>query len=120
MGYSYKVSYAPSDRAKCSGCSRKIKKDSLRISRESGPIKQFGDHSITQHFHYNHIFDKMKNSKCTTNVLLGTNKLNGYSSIKDSDKKSIKKQVKRFSEQWRKKCKLSSRRKSRMSRKSRR
>lgn len=104
MGYQYSVSYAPSGRAQCRACGRLIKQDSLRISRESGPVAHFGDAGITNHFHYKHAFDAMSKGRCTTNVVQSSKNLKGFAGLLPKDKKSIEKEIRKFSVNWRKRC----------------
>ena len=104
MGYKYSVSYAPSGRAQCKKCGKLIKQDSLRISRESGPVAHFGDAGIVNHFHYKHAFEAMGKGRCTTNVVQSANSLKGFPGLLLKDKKSVEKEVKKFSNKWKKRC----------------
>ena len=105
MGYKYLISYAPSGRAQCKSCGKLIKQDSLRISRESGPIAHFGgDAGIIQHYHYKHAFDAMLKSRCTTNTIMSTSNLKGFSGLLEKDKKAVQKEVDKFSQKWKKRC----------------
>jgi hypothetical protein len=124
MGYQYSVSYAPSGRAQCRACGRLIKQDSLRISRESGPVAHFGDAGITNHFHYKHAFDAMSKGRCTSNVVQSSKNLKGFAGLLPKDKKSIETEVRKFSVKWKKRCphvaKSASRKSTRKSRSKRR
>ena|SRR6478609_2440614 len=120
MGYTYSVSYAPTGRAQCRFCAKLIKQDSLRITRESGPIEHFGgDAGITNHFHYKHAFDAMKKGRCTSKIISSPSILKGFNGLLQKDKNAIKKEITKFANQWDKKCSgkvraVSSKKKSRL------
>jgi hypothetical protein len=104
MGYKYSVSYAPSGRAQCRKCGQMIKQDSLRISRESGPVEHFGDAGIVNHFHFKHAFDAMEKGRCTSSVPSSPSSFKGFNGLLAKDKKRLTSEVKKFSGKWSKKC----------------
>ena len=119
-GYKYHVSYAPSGRAQCRKCGKLIAQDSLRISRESGPIEHFGgDAGIINHYHYKHAFDAMEKGRCTSKVVLSKGSLRGFPSLSAKDKKSVEAQIRKFSTKWKKKCSVKKTKKGRVSKKRR-
>ncbi len=124
MSYQYNISYAPTNRATCKFCGKKIEKGSLRISRESGPIFAFGgDANLIQHYHWRHAFKVMEKSRCTSNVMSPGN-MKIYSTLTESDKKMLTKEREKFTKFWKNKCrsssikKISTRKKSKSKRRS--
>lgn len=104
MGYKYTVGYAPTGRALCRGCGKKIAKGALRISRDSGPIAQFNDHSIVNHFHSKHAFDAMQRGLCTSKVVLKQRDLIGVNSLTPEDRTKVVRHITTFSRKRRSRC----------------
>ncbi len=121
MVYKYTISYAPTGRARCKGCGKIITRGTLRISRDSGPIAQFNDHSIVNHFHLKHAFDTMQRGLCTSKVVLARQDLHGLKSLKHQDRIKVERQITTFSRKRKSRCtmhKASRKRKSTSRRKS--
>jgi hypothetical protein len=104
MGYRYSTSYAPSGRAQCRECGQLISKDSVRITRETEPIEHLNGHTITNHFHYKHVFDAMRRSNCKSNTITNTKQLSNFSKLDPKDQTLVKKQIDKFAKAWNTRC----------------
>jgi hypothetical protein len=107
--YFYQASLAPSGRAKCFHCKGLIAKGELRISRiEDANVNynpDWGD-SVTKHFHAAHLFEKSKNARCTSNVIMHPRDLYGFGDLSATNQTTIKTLIKDMRSFWINKCKL--------------
>ena len=104
-GYKYTVAYAPTGRARCRKCAQTIALGDVRITRESGPIAQFNDHTIVSHFHYKHAFEAMRRAMCKSKVIMTPKDLIGLSKLKPRDRQAVSRQITTFSRTRKTHCK---------------
>ena len=105
-GYRYSVSYAPTSTAACVGCKAKIAKGALRIGRSMpNPFDaENGASDYTKFMHYDHAFDVLRRSRCTSRVPLSTKDLTGFNEISAADKARVQKHMVPFAKDWKAKC----------------
>lgn len=106
-GYRYEVGYAPTGRAVCRQCDKKIAEGALRIGRSvPNPWDaEGGATDYTQYFHAGHAFSVFARSKCrSSKVPLQTSDLRGFGALQEDDKTRVKGLIKKFAERYAAKC----------------
>ena len=94
----FRISYAPSGRAKCKFCGKFIEKGSLRITKVvPNPFDAehgFGDYDMN--FHPQHFFQQQLKARKTTKVPISVKDFTGFKKLKQEDQKYIRKLLAKF------------------------
>lgn len=103
-GTKFIVSYAPTDRAKCSRCKKPIRKGALRLSRDI-PSSYTGDKGTMMiHYHFNHGIDAIKAMRCKNKDVSTPPPVLVEGDIKTSDLTMVRKKFENACAVWAKKC----------------
>jgi hypothetical protein len=105
-GYRYSVSYAPTGRATCAHCKKRIAQGAVRIGRSvPSPFDaEWGATDYVKYFHASHAFDTMLKSRCASKVVLSPKTLVGIKSLSQKDKKRVEQAIATFAKRWHAKC----------------
>ena len=85
----FQSDYCKRGSTKCKGCTKHIPKDELRI----GKSVMFKTRYIYQYYHVKCAFSTFEKARCTNNIILSTDEIDGFDLITESDQKLLKEMV---------------------------
>lgn len=91
----YSIDYAPTDRATCPKCKKKIAKGSLRIGKTMPSTFSYDSDEMTKFYHPAHLFQAQRQTKRPWSVPLeNEDQLKGLSKLHPQDRQRIHKLLK--------------------------